>query len=389
MHVALLSLGYPPYVFGGVETYVSLLSKEMSNNGIKITVIAGWPKKYVSQEKLSESLNVIRLPLLDFPIRSVWFQILNRTSILKLLRQTDLVHSNSPQTSLLNSKMRTIKPLITTIHGSIDALSAYFNAPNLASLSVGDYFYLMEYPLNKNFYIKDLTHSDCLIHVAKHVENEALRYAQAEGIEVASKSKVVFAGIDLEQFELNDTETPVHNELEMVFIGRLFYPKGITYALQTLNSLVNEMGQRSAKLHIYGNGPLKNWISQYAKTKKLQDNVVIRGQVKRNDLIKELRRMQVAILPSLYEGCPYTVLEANAMGIPVVSFDFAWSREFIIDGLNGYRSHRFDTYRLAENVLKAVRLNPSPIKTQARKYDVRLTSKKVIETYEKLLGKAR
>jgi glycosyltransferase involved in cell wall biosynthesis len=389
MRVTLLSLGYPPYTFGGVETYVSLLGNELSENGIETTIIAGWPKRQVSQENLGSNLRLIRLPLLDFPIRSVWFQTLNRTSILKLLEQTDLVHSNSPQTSLLDSKMRRIKPLITTMHGSIEALSAYFHAPSPSTLSAGDYFYLMEYPLIKNFYLRDLSHSDCLLHVAEHVKNEAVWYSREKGSEVASKSEVAFAGINLEQLSIEDVEEPEHNGLEMAFVGRLFYPKGATYALQALNSLVNEMGQKAAMLHIFGAGPLKNWIMHYAKSKGLQSNVAVHGQVKRDFLLRQLRRMRVAILPSLYEGCPYTVLEANALGVPVVSFDFPWSREFITNGLNGYRSQPFDTYKLAENVLKAATLNPSPIRAQARKYDIHLTAKKVIEVYWKLLEKAR
>lgn len=366
-----------------------MLAKELSKNEIETTVIAGWPKNYASRERLSDSLNVVRLPLLDFPIRAVWFQLMNRNSIPKLLEKVDVVHSNSPQTSLLNLKIRRIKPLIITMHGSIEAISAYFKAPSPNALSAGDFFYLMEYPLIKNFYLKDLFYSDCLIHVAEHVKNEATRYARGKGSEVASKSEVVFAGVDLEQFNLKDTEPPKSNGLEMVFVGRLFYTKGVTYALQALNSIVNEMGQKSARLHIFGTGPLRNWIGHYAKSKRLQNNVKIHGHIKRNELLRELRSMRVAILPSLYEGCPYTVIEANALGVPVVSFDFPWSREFITNGLNGYRTHPFDTYRLAENALDAVRLKPSLIKAQTEKYDIKSTARKIMKVYQRLLEGVR
>jgi glycosyltransferase involved in cell wall biosynthesis len=385
MRAALLSLGYPPYVFGGVETQVSLLSNELAANGIKTTVITGWLGKHVSQENLNTNLRVIRLPIPNYPIRMVWFQLFNRTGIMRILKDADIVHANSPQSSLLSSSIARIKPLVTTLHGSIQAITTYRNASSPTVLSPGDVFYMMEYPLIRNWYLKDLLNSHLLLATAGHVRNEAIEYSGHNSGEVASKSEIVYAGVDLEQLRRVHTEPSIFNGLEMAFIGRLFYPKGITYALQTLDVLVNEMGQKSTKLHIFGSGPLSNWTRRYAKKRRIRDNLVIHGQIKRTDLLIALGRMHVVLLPSLYEGCPYAVVEANSFGVPVVSFDFPWSREFITNDLNGYRSRPFDTHSLAESVLRATRLNPSPIEAQAKKYDVKLTVRKVIEAYRRLL----
>ena len=387
MHIALVSLGYPPYVFGGVETYVSLLSKELSRNQVTTTVIAGWPGKHVSREKVDAYLNVVRLPLLDFPIRAVWFQLMNRGTIAKLLENVDVVHSNSPQTSLINSKMKNGRSLVVTMHGSPEAISAYFKVAAVpGTLSLGDYLYLMEFPLINNFYMKDLSQSDHLIYVAQHVKNEAAQYARGKNFEVESKSEVIYAGIDYRQISRVETEPHDRGELELAFVGRLFWPKGIMYAMQAVDCLVNEMGEESTRLHVFGAGPLKQWILRFSKKKSLASNVMVHGQVKRNEMIKMLQATRVAVLPSLYEGCPYTVLEANAMGLPVVSFDFPWSREFITNGLNGYLSRPFDAFKLAENVLKAGRLNGSHIKAQAGRYDVRISAKKTIDLYQRLLA---
>jgi glycosyltransferase involved in cell wall biosynthesis len=62
---------------------------------------------------------------------------------------------------------------------------------------------------------------------------------------------VVSAGIDLEQLSLDNPEPAVCDELNLVFVGRLFYSKGITCTLQTLNVLVNCMGQKTAILHVF------------------------------------------------------------------------------------------------------------------------------------------
>jgi glycosyltransferase involved in cell wall biosynthesis len=389
MRVTLLSLGYPPYTFGGVETYVRLLSLELSRNGINTNVIAGWPNRNASLEEVNNNLKILRLPIIDFPIRYIWFQFLNSSVILNLLKHSDLVHSNSRQTSLLNSRIRRIKPLIITVHNSAEEILAYLRVPSLGLLSPGDLFFLSEYPLIKRFYLADLQHSDRLICVAEHVRRESMMDAHENRSEVACKSDIVFPGVDLSQFGPWNPKNVKNDNLEMAFVGRLFYPKGITYVMRTLNSLVNEMGEKSVRLHIFGVGPLNSWMKSYARRKKLQSNIVVHGQIQRSKLLEHLKQIHVAILPSLYEGCPYFIMEANALGIPVISFDFPWSREFISDGLNGYRSPPFDYYRLAENALKAARLNRQRITVQASKYDVRMTVRKTIEIYQKLLEKRK
>jgi glycosyltransferase involved in cell wall biosynthesis len=385
LNVVLLSLGYPPYVFGGVETYVSLLGRQLAQRGVQTTVVSGWPRRQVSNEKHGENLRIVRLPLLDFPIRSIWFQILNSRSIIRIIEEADLVHSNSPQTSLINSKLQKAKPLIITMHGSLEALSAYLKGSSYPPISVGDFLYLAEYPLIRRFYFEDLRNSDLLIHVAKHVRAEALKYAPKWTADIRAKSEIIPAGIDLGQFGLKPTSFSKAKGLDIAFVGRLFYPKGITFSLEALDLLVNEFGCSSITLHIFGKGPLENWISHFVGKRKLQRNVIAYGHLKRDALLEKLRCMRAVVLPSIYEGCPYVLLEANALNIPVVSFSFPWSKEFIVEGCNGFLSTPFDIRGLAENILRAVDLKSSKIREYVADYDIGLAVDKMIRAYERVV----
>jgi glycosyltransferase involved in cell wall biosynthesis len=389
MHIALISLGFPPYsIFGGLETYVSILSKELTKNGISVTVISGWPKKETLVERSTYMLKVIRLPLINKPIRNVWYQLLNKNIILDATKKVDIIHSNSNCSSLLNRKIMEKKPIIMSIHGSLDALLAYFSILNIRerpfTLSMGDLFYLMEYPVIRSFYFKDLLNSDALIFVAQHAYEEAIKYLSGKSNDISSKSTVVYAGVDINEIRSKGVNSYNYDGLEIAYAGRLFWPKGITYVLKAFNVLVNDMGEKKARLHVLGDGPLKKGAQHFIKQYKLKNNVILYGQKKRDFVIKILSKCNVALFPSLYEGCPYFLLEANALGIPVVTFDLAWSREFIINGLNGYRSPPFSIYNLAENVLKATNLRASPIKKEAEKYDIHLTIKKVVQIYQSL-----
>jgi len=89
--------------------------------------------------------------------------------------------------------------------------------------------------------------------------------------------------------------------------------------------------------------------------------------------------VDVILHPSLYEGAPLAVMEAQALGIPTVTFDLPWSTEFIINGINGYRAPYPDIHRLGEAILKAKELDPDKVALPAKRFD-REVSFRVIES---------
>lgn len=380
-------MGYEPYYqFGGSETYIKLLSTELIKNHIDVTVIAGWPNKKISLEKIGK-LNLIRIPVMNFPVRPLWYQLQNNHALIKLLNKMDVVHANNLQCSVLNKKIAASKPLFVSVHGSMNALTSYFSAFKNRSLSPGDIFYLMEYPLLRNLYVKDLLDSTSLIFISSHGYQEALKALGHDASKIPQKSSVIYPGINLLEIDSmkNLHSNKKGNRVEVTFVGRLFYPKGITYALRAFDVLVNELGEKNYVLNIIGDGPLNSWVKRYIKTAKLVDNVKVKGQVPRESVIRTLQNSSAIILPSIYEGCPFVLMEANALGVPMVTFDFEWAKEFVINGVNGFRCKPFDVYGLVESILNASHLDSSLIKAAAEKFDIKNTAKSTIEAYKKML----
>ncbi|MBU6452387.1 MAG: glycosyltransferase family 4 protein [Cyanobacteria bacterium REEB67] len=66
------------------------------------------------------------------------------------------------------------------------------------------------------------------------------------------------------------------------------------------------------------------------------------------------RSADMCVVPSLYENAPYTVLEAQACGKPVVGTAAGGSKEYIADGETGYVVPPSDAQSLAESIIKLV-----------------------------------
>lgn len=83
-------------------------------------------------------------------------------------------------------------------------------------------------------------------------------------------------------------------------------------------------------------------------------------------------QLDVLLLPSLYEGCPYVVLEAMYAGTPVVVSDAVGNRDLVVDGVTGRVTRQGDESAAAEAVLDVLtdRVAAAGMADAARRYVV-------------------
>jgi glycosyltransferase involved in cell wall biosynthesis len=74
-----------------------------------------------------------------------------------------------------------------------------------------------------------------------------------------------------------------------------------------------------------------------------------------DDIRPAMSAARVYVLPSYREGTPRTVLEAMAMGRPVITTDVAGCRETVVDGVNGYLVPEKDVEALVDAMEKIIR----------------------------------
>ena len=78
-----------------------------------------------------------------------------------------------------------------------------------------------------------------------------------------------------------------------------------------------------------------NSISQ-SELQEMQETGNIEFYGRLGDVRKSIAESSVYVLPSYREGTPRTVLEAMAMGRPIITTDVPGCRETIVDGQNGF-----------------------------------------------------
>lgn len=114
----------------------------------------------------------------------------------------------------------------------------------------------------------------------------------------------------------------------VLYFGRLSSEKGI-------KTLIKAVRGMDIELRILGTGPYENALKQYVKTERIR-NVFFLGYKTGNELITEIRNALVIVVPSeWYENNPRTVLEAFALGIPVVGARIGGIPELVKDRITG------------------------------------------------------
>ena len=147
-----------------------------------------------------------------------------------------------------------------------------------------------------------------------------------------SKIHVIRCGLD-KQF-LNQSYTPVPQNSRLVCVGRLAEQKGHLILLEAVHQLVSE--GVSLKLVLVGDGDLRPQIESLIEQKKLQDYVEITGWATNAEVRQQILDSQAMVLPSFAEGLPVVIMEALALGRPVISTYVAGISELVENRVCGW-----------------------------------------------------
>ena len=168
------------------------------------------------------------------------------------------------------------------------------------------------------------------------------------GLVDPSKACVVNgSGVNLEYFSYHPYDAN-ENRVSFLMIARLLKDKGILEFLSAASSLKCEYN--NVDFVLLGHEDKSENAVSMAEITKLDKAGVIsyRGFV--NDVREFLVSSTVYVLPSYHEGLPRSVLEAMAIGRPIITTNVPGCRETVVDGVNGWLVPKGDSEALAEKM---------------------------------------
>lgn len=146
------------------------------------------------------------------------------------------------------------------------------------------------------------------------------------------KVKVVHCGIDATFASLYTIEPS--DSVRLVCVGRLCEQKGQLLLVRAITALVRE--GRRFELIFVGDGEHRSEIEQMISENNLAEFVRITGWASANEVRDQILRARALILPSFAEGLPIVLIEAMALGRPVLSTYVAGIPELVLDGKTGW-----------------------------------------------------
>lgn len=147
-----------------------------------------------------------------------------------------------------------------------------------------------------------------------------------------SKIAVVRCGVD-EAF-LDNPPVPIPTSPRLVCVGRLTQDKGQLLLLEAVRQLDDE-GLRT-ELTLVGDGPLRSTLVANLTRLGLADRVKITGWASGAGVREHVLAARALVLPSFAENLPLAIIEALALGRPVISSAIAGIPELIEPGISGW-----------------------------------------------------
>ncbi len=153
------------------------------------------------------------------------------------------------------------------------------------------------------------------------------------------------SGVDLSHFE----KEPLPNNPRFLLIARLLGDKGIREYAKSAVLVKKEYPNVTFDL-VGPEDPSPDGID-ISEINELHDKGVINYHGATNDVRPFIKDCSIFVLPSYHEGMPRTVLEAMAMGRPILTTDVPGCRETVINGENGWLVEKANVEQLAERMI--------------------------------------
>lgn len=227
--------------------------------------------------------------------------------------------------------------------------------------------------------------ADCITVNSKGLAEECKKY-----FKLKSEPNVIYNGTDIEFIRQKSKEDIDHSWVKnktlpiVVSVGRLVKQKGFENLIDTFAILNKSI---EARLLIIGDGRLKPVLLKKIKCLELEDVISLTGW--KANPYPLIANADLYVSSSIHEGLVNSLLEAQVLGVPVVSTDHPFgANEIVQDGINGILVPVGDVQAMSEAILKilnnksAARKISKSAQKQAEYFSIEKMSKEYADLFE-------
>jgi glycosyltransferase involved in cell wall biosynthesis len=316
---------------GGAETMLVRVIKELPE--YQHVVVTLFPMNHFENELQCDTFICLNLSSLF----SLPFSILKFRRVVKK-EKPDLVHTHLFWPTII-ARIAVPKkiPLLTTIHAFIATSIEYTNW-HIRFLDK------LTYRLRKNI----------IIGVAKGATEEYFSFLQLKPY----RAYTLYTFVDIERFNVSASQSKGKSPVfRVISVGALRMQKNYLWVIKAFEKLKDQ----NIELHIYGTGNLQQELQD--RIDETGVKILLQGEVKQIENI--IPQYDLYLMASTYEGFSLSVLEAMAMGIPLLLSDIASFKEQC-DNTAAYFSLEKEG-QLAEKILEYSKKSDAELQTMAEK----------------------
>jgi glycosyltransferase involved in cell wall biosynthesis len=202
-----------------------------------------------------------------------------------------------------------------------------------------------------------------------------------------NKVVVVKNGFDLKLFKIKNSHQSDKKYFLVGGVMRLTNEKNIKLWISVAREC--NLQKLNVKFLIIGDGPEKNKLKKYIQKNCLSDDFTI---LKPNsDVYQYMNQFDVLLLTSRFEGLPNVLIEAQLLGIPVISTNAGGAAETFLDNVSGYLLKTLDPKelvalirRIASDEILALSLSNNAKKHAQKMFEISQIVKEYLKVYSNI-----
>jgi glycosyltransferase involved in cell wall biosynthesis len=334
-------------ITGGADENTLFTVQGLNKKKYDVDLIIGeeFDKNILNKVK-NNNFNIIQIKGLKGKLNFLYDPII-LLKLIKLLtkKRYDIVHTHTTKAGILGRIAAYISGVPVIVHGLHGSTFQAFNSGLLNLL-----LFLLE-RLTGRF-------TDAYVSVSEMLSE---KYVE-KGIGKKENYYTVYSGMKLDKFyEVREKIDYGKKQRELGInsgqfvignVARLETRKGHQFLLDAVKKVIMERKDCPLKLLIIGEGEERGNLESYVRELNLEEKVIFTGY--REDVGELMALMDIFVLTSLREGLPRVLVQAAAVGIPLIAFNVDGVSEIVKDNNNGFLIRPRDVEQLAKRIIQYI-----------------------------------